>query len=95
MDENSRLISHESNFLPFGHGKCLERDLAKGFINFVNFVAGRRRCIGENLAKSNLFVFFATFMHSFDMKSAIVPPMEGVDGITIAPKPLRVRITSK
>lgn len=61
----------------------------------LKFIAGRRRCIGENLAKSNLFLFFATFMHAFDMKSSLVPPMEGVDGITIAPKPLRVKITSK
>lgn len=63
-----------------------------------DFLAGRRKCIGENFAKSNLFIFFATFMMSFDMEykgGRSVPPMEGVDGITIAPKPFKVTLKAR
>lgn len=50
------------------------------------------------MAKSNLFLFFSTFMHAFDMEcpeGEPLPPMEGVDGITIAPKPVNIRLKSR
>uniref|UniRef100_A0A1B0D226 Cytochrome P450 n=1 Tax=Phlebotomus papatasi TaxID=29031 RepID=A0A1B0D226_PHLPP len=54
----------------------------------------RRRCMGENLAKSSLFIFFATFMHVFEMRlpdnEPEMPDLDGVDGITLSPKPYRV-----
>lgn len=73
LDETGKIINHEHQFLPFGHG--------------------RRKCIGENFAKSNLFLFFATFLISFDMEykgEGAVPSMEGLDGITISPQPCKV-----
>lgn len=59
--------------------------------------AGRRRCIGESMAKSNLFLFFAAFMHSFDMETedGTPPPMKGLDGITLSPQPLRIMLKSR
>jgi methyl farnesoate epoxidase/farnesoate epoxidase len=59
--------------------------------NFLPFGSGKRRCMGEHLAKSSLFLFFASFMHSFDMAhDGRLPDMEGVDGITLSPKPFSV-----
>lgn len=33
--------------------------------NFLPFGLGKRRCIGESLAKSNLFIFCATMLQNF------------------------------
>jgi len=57
--------------------------------------AGRRSCLGELLARQEMFLFIAGLAQSFD----IVPP-EGHDsidvtdvlGITLAPEPFSVRL---
>lgn len=59
---------------------------------------GKRRCMGENLAKSTLFLFFATFMHSFDFMVPAkdnLPSIEGYDGITLSPKPFKLKISPR
>lgn len=47
--------------------------------------------MGEHLAKSSLFLFFATFMHAFDLRVTDemtgLPDIIGTDGITLSPKP--------
>lgn len=50
--------------------------------------------MGENLAKSTLFLFFATFLHSFEFEVAgtTMPSTEGYDGITLSPKPFKLLI---
>lgn len=58
-------------------------------------LTGKRRCMGENLAKASLFLFFATFMHSFKMfvpDSIPLPNIQPNDGITLQPKPFRIRL---
>lgn len=57
---------------------------------------GKRRCVGENVAKSSLFLFFATTIHFFDMETADeLADLSGVDGISLAPKPFRVKLTKR
>lgn len=54
--------------------------------------------MGENLAKSSLFLFFASFMHSFYVTTPAghdLPDTNGLDGITIAPKPFKVMLTPR
>lgn len=49
--------------------------------------------MGENLAKSSLFLYLASFIHSFDMKippGNDLPDLMGLDGITLSPKPFEV-----
>lgn len=49
--------------------------------------------MGENLAKSSLFLYLASFVHSFDMESPHghgLPDVTGLDGITLSPKPFEV-----
>lgn len=51
--------------------------------------------MGEHLAKSSLFLYFATFMHAFTL---IVPngvPLPNTlpnDGITLQPKPFKLQL---
>lgn len=62
---------------------------------FFPFGLGKRRCMGENLAKSSLFLFFATFMHSFDMilpNGTPMPNTQPDDGITLQPKPFQIQL---
>ncbi|XP_058464516.1 methyl farnesoate epoxidase-like [Malaya genurostris] len=66
--------------------------------NFLPFGSGKRRCLGESLAKSNLFLFFAAFMHAFIVEPAIegkLPELEGIDGITLSPKPYHVKLRER
>lgn len=64
---------------------------------FLPFGLGKRRCLGEKMARSTLFLFFAAFMHQFDMEleNNELPTMKGIDGITIAPQPFKVRLINR
>lgn len=54
---------------------------------------GKRRCIGENVAKSSLFLFFASVLHFFDIEAADeLPDLSGIDGISLCPKPYRINL---
>ncbi|KAG5683596.1 hypothetical protein PVAND_012869 [Polypedilum vanderplanki] len=58
---------------------------------FIPFGMGKRRCIGENVAKSSLFLFFASTMHTFTPYCiGELPSLTGIDGISLAPKPFKV-----
>ncbi|XP_070495476.1 methyl farnesoate epoxidase-like [Chironomus tepperi] len=60
---------------------------------FIPFAMGKRRCLGENVAKSSLFLFFASIVHSFDIKCVgELPDLMGIDGISLAPKPFKVKL---
>lgn len=51
--------------------------------------------MGENLAKTSLFLYFATFMHSFDMivpDGVSLPNTQPIDGITLQPKPFQLQL---
>lgn len=57
---------------------------------------GKRRCVGENVAKSSLFLFFASILHFFDFEAIDkLPDLTGIDGISLAPKPFRVKLTKR
>ncbi|XP_031618139.1 methyl farnesoate epoxidase-like [Contarinia nasturtii] len=56
---------------------------------FLPFGLGKRRCMGEHLAKASLFLYFATFMHAFQMivpSDIPLPNIQPNDGITLQPK---------
>lgn len=51
--------------------------------------------MGENLAKTGVFLFFATFMHAFHMivpNGIPLPNTQPDDGITLQPKPFRMQL---
>ncbi|CAH2074223.1 unnamed protein product, partial [Iphiclides podalirius] len=61
---------------------------------FMPFGVGRRMCLGDVLARMEMFMFFASMMHQFDvqMEAGDAPPsLEGTVGATISPQAFRVR----
>ncbi|XP_022089460.1 cytochrome P450 2D17-like [Acanthaster planci] len=65
---------------------------------FMPFGVGPRVCIGESLARTELFVFFTTLMQRFKFELApgqvIQDNGHGHFGATYTPKPFKVRLTS-
>ncbi|BET00587.1 cytochrome P450 [Nesidiocoris tenuis] len=62
--------------------------------NIFSFGKGKRRCPGEALAKSFMFIFFASFMHRYKLEAADErPSLEPIPGITLSPKPYNLRLT--
>lgn len=58
------------------------------------FGVGRRMCLGDVLARMEMFMFFASMMHQFDVQmeaGAAAPSLEGTVGATISPQAFRVR----
>ncbi|XP_070577292.1 cytochrome P450 18a1-like [Ptychodera flava] len=73
-------------------GKLVQRE------GFMPYSLGRRRCVGEQLARHELFVFFSGLLQRFSLRlpdGAPVPPAEGKPGLSIAPFPFEVIATSR
>ena len=61
--------------------------------HLMPFGQGRRRCLGESLARSCLFTFFAGILNKFEVtlpEGAVVPDRVLQPGITLSPKPYKV-----
>uniref|UniRef100_A0A673ABA9 Cytochrome P450 2J2-like n=1 Tax=Sphaeramia orbicularis TaxID=375764 RepID=A0A673ABA9_9TELE len=54
---------------------------------FIPFSAGKRLCLGENLARMELFLFFTSFMQrfTFSMPPGVKPVLDYRFGITLSP----------
>ncbi|CAH1119577.1 unnamed protein product [Phaedon cochleariae] len=72
-------------------------DLVVNEKHYVPFGGGKRRCLGETLGKANIFMFFSTVLHNFHVEKAddVELKLEGYDGVTMAPKPFRVRLIAR
>jgi 26-hydroxylase len=60
---------------------------------FLPFGVGRRMCLGDVLARMELFLFFSSIMHRFEIslpKGAEEPSLNGNPGITIYPNKFAV-----
>ncbi|XP_022915813.2 methyl farnesoate epoxidase-like [Onthophagus taurus] len=70
----------------FNHGKY-----------FLPYGNGKRRCLGESLAKVNYFLFFTAILHNFRIE---LPPgsklcEEKNDGVTLSPKPFEAMFVAR
>lgn len=66
--------------------------------NVVPFGVGKRRCLGEVLAKTELFIFFAGLIQKFEIKLANeedVPSTKYRPGITLSPYPFKIRFIAR
>lgn len=61
--------------------------------NFMPFGTGQRMCLGDQLAEKELFLFFTTLLHCFDLQSpkdTPLPSLRGVAGVTVTPQDFEV-----
>ena len=65
--------------------------------NFAPFSIGKRRCLGENLAKAEYSVFAITLLRNFTfrMEDPSNPPMLKGFGLIYSPYPFKVLIESR
>uniref|UniRef100_A0A3Q3VQ39 Uncharacterized protein n=1 Tax=Mola mola TaxID=94237 RepID=A0A3Q3VQ39_MOLML len=93
FDENEWETPHTFNPGHFlnKEGKFVKRPA------FIPFSAGKRLCLGESLARMELFLFFASFMQhfTFSMPAGVKPVMDYRFGITLAPHPYEMIATPR
>ncbi|XP_032680692.1 methyl farnesoate epoxidase-like [Odontomachus brunneus] len=62
----------------------------------IPFGLGKRRCLGEMLARSSVFLFFTYIIHYFDLEISSEhgePDLKAYDGFTMSPKPYYVKLS--
>jgi methyl farnesoate epoxidase / farnesoate epoxidase len=84
------------HFIPFGLGEafCSHQ---KGLISIIIFI-GRRRCIGETLAKSNVFLFISNLLQTFNFENPEGCPLPDpfpVEGIIPSTQPYEALISRR
>lgn len=61
---------------------------------FIPFGVGRRVCLGDVLAKAELFLFFSSLLHVFNLRlpeGAVQPDLRGQAGVTVSPQSFQVK----
>ena len=66
----------------------------------ANVLSGRRSCLGESLAKMEMFLFFSAIVQNFKISAPLgedlsLETVDGVFGMTHTPKPFRVLVTQR
>jgi 26-hydroxylase len=65
---------------------------------FMPFGVGRRMCLGDILARMEMFMFFSCIMHQYDIvlrEGDPLPSLEGIVGATISPMEFRVKFVPR
>ena len=70
--------------------------IADRYLSFLPFSAGRRICLGEILARTELFIFLTRVLHKFQIEKVPgegIPPQASNRSVIHSPKPFRVVYT--
>merc|ERR1719193_632199 len=79
----------------FNPERFIEDGKIKKFDQFAPFGVGKRLCLGESLAKSEVFIIFTRLMQQFTFSSCPdypLPSYDPVPGFVMNPKPFHTRI---
>jgi len=66
--------------------------------NVIPFGIGKRRCLGESLAKTELFIFFTGLIEKFDIRKEnedVKLITKYRPGITLSPYPFKIRFIAR
>nr|AAR87722.1 cytochrome P4501B2 [Cyprinus carpio] len=69
---------------------ALNKDLTT---NVLIFSMGKRRCIGEDVSKIQLFLFTSLLVHQCRFTAETTPSMDYVYGLTLKPRSFKVSVT--
>lgn len=65
---------------------------------FIPFGVGRRKCLGDILARMELFLFFSSLAHTFNIslpEGQPMPSLKGNVGVTISPQSFKICLTPR
>ncbi|XP_063703252.1 cytochrome P450 18a1 [Culicoides brevitarsis] len=65
---------------------------------FIPFGVGRRKCLGDILARMELFLYFASLIHRFDLSvpaGSPLPSLKGNVGVTISPQSFKIKLKAR
>uniref|UniRef100_A0A914PIL7 Cytochrome P450 n=1 Tax=Panagrolaimus davidi TaxID=227884 RepID=A0A914PIL7_9BILA len=64
---------------------------------FIPFSLGKRQCLGESLAKMELYLIIANFFNQYKLESenGSLPSMKKVPGVTVQPHPFKCSLKKR
>ena len=65
---------------------------------FLPFGVGRRMCLGETLARMELFLFFSSLLHSFHFEvpeGQSLPNLKANFGVTLTPDAFKIHLVPR
>lgn len=83
-------------FIPFSVGQCPASPLLPSSLHLLaSSATGRRMCLGDVLAKMEVFLFLTSLVQAFELRvphNEQEPSMNGSVAASIVPKPFRVSL---